>query len=184
MLADSVDRVMRTAGIKTAAVAEQWTDRPAVCGEQGNQQPAEHDLFGRLFVRFALQLAPQLIQQLMQGGVIQQAKTIARQYDGVNAAGRIDQLVLLVTKSFSGNALDAIALGGAPHGFFRYHNAETGMIELIGACEYQQFFGRNPQRGCRKYLLVIEGRQQTRGFSKRKRRHCISIEIGVYTTSR
>lgn len=76
----------------------------------------------------------------MQRRIVQQAEARARQHDGVDAAGSVDQSVLLMSKSFPRHALDAVALGGQSNVFFCYYDTETGVVELIGACEYQQFF--------------------------------------------
>lgn len=73
----------------------------------------------------------------MQCDIVQQAEAGSSQHDGVDTAGGADQLMLPVSKSFARNTLDAIACSGQLDVLFRYHDAETGVAELIGASENQ-----------------------------------------------
>jgi len=73
----------------------------------------------------------------VQCSIVQLTQASTGQYDGVDAAGGVDQSMLLVSKSFPRHSLDAIALVGLPYVFFGYYDTEAGVIELVGACENQ-----------------------------------------------
>lgn len=111
-----------------------------------------------LFYRLALQLSPQLIEQFLQRRVIEFIDTAAREHDGIDTAGA-DQCGLSMAKTFSDDALDAVALGGAAHVLLCYYESESGVIKSIDAGEDQKLFAGDPQLGSIEYLLKICGRQ-------------------------
>lgn len=74
--------------MKTAMLAEQWTDAPAISVNQRDANTAQHASLRRCrcaFAGLAPQLLPKLAQQIIQSLIVEPVEPTACEYDGVDA---------------------------------------------------------------------------------------------------
>ena len=89
-----------------------------------------------------VELAPQLVEDLAQGCIVELAGTASGEDDCI----QWKQLVLAQAKRFPGNALYAVAISSVADVLFGNDEAEPGMLQLVGAGEDQELGLRGANR--------------------------------------
>lgn len=104
---------------------------------------------------FSLEASPHAVNLTVQGVIIQLLDPSPGQYDDIHRG----QAVLLKTRGFPDQSLDAVAINGTANVFLAHDQSETRMAQLIGCGQGHQSFAMNLVNRLVENVSILPGIQ-------------------------